>query len=246
MTYTKIKSSVRIADLDGATKEIINFLDGQNITEYPNYVAIVDEVKTHQQALSLAISRSLKESELADLDTERDGYISAINITLQAAILSPNATESEAAKKVMTVFVKYGAKISQLNYSAESAQINSMLTDFKQKDVAKDIAAIANMSNFVSKLQTAQTAFEVAEVEYDHARTNQKGSDSASRVKPKLLEAISNMIDFHNAIVRFKDADFKNICDTIDTVISGVNRLVKARVGSRTNKEEETNNEEEK
>ncbi len=37
MAYLKIKTTIRVVDLDGVAKEIINFLDGQELTAYPDY-----------------------------------------------------------------------------------------------------------------------------------------------------------------------------------------------------------------
>ncbi|MFV0506246.1 MAG: DUF6261 family protein [Bacteroidales bacterium] len=233
MNYSKIIKSARIADLSGSANEIVNIYKKSNISAYPDYQPMVVEIEKQNSMLITAINKSKAQSEQADMDARRDECVSAINALALGYLNVPAEPIKSSANKFWTIFSKYGTKINNLSYTAESAQIKSLLEELTAADMVGAVSELPHMEGLIANLQTAQAEFEKAELKYDSESATLKGEDSASTIKPLMLQALNVVVDYHNAIVQFKDENFKNIADTIDKVVRDLNVITKSRRGKK-------------
>lgn len=224
-SYSKLNSNIRIADLSGVSNRIVEFLNGQNLEPYAEYAQIMPDLQKLTQALSVAMDRSNLESELADLDAVRDKALSDLNKILKGYASISVAEVGDPAQRLLAIFNKYGVEIADYRYDAESGKIQSLLTDLAAPEAVADIAALAHVDTAINTLSEAQRAFEATKITYDQAAENRKeNTQSASSIKPQLLDVINDkLVNYHMAMVQFRDARFKNLADTVNEWIQDAN-----------------------
>lgn len=224
--YLKLNSNIRIGDLSGVSNRIVEFLEGEDLTPYPEYDQIMPDLKALTDALTLAMKRGDIESELADLDAVRDKALSNLSTILKGYSSIPAAEISEPAQRLLNIFNRYGLEIANYRYDAESGHIKSLLQDFAAPEAVADSAALSHLDTAISILSNAQQNFETKKIAYDRAIENRQGNtQSASNIKPQLLNVINdNLVNYHIAMVKFKDANFKELADTVNNWIVDANR----------------------
>ncbi len=229
MKYANLLSSIRVNDLNGTAREMLTMFEGQNLSSYPDYEPFVLELSNLIERLTAAINRSITQSELADLDAERDKCFRNIGICLQATLILNNSSLQTDAERVNAIYNRYGVKITGLNYAAESSQIASFLKELEALN-GGEIQMIPNLGYHISSLVTAQKTFEQKQKAYTDAVVQERGQESATDLKPQVISVINNnMVSYHNALAQFKDEAFQRIAANIDQIINEANALTRSR-----------------
>ncbi len=223
--YFKVKSTVRIADLTGVSNRIVEFLKSKDLTAYPEFEVIVPNLTELVNALTEAMDRDKIESELADLDVLRDEAVRKLNAIIKGFVNISIEEVQIPAKYIKSIFDKYGVKVVNYRYDAESGKITSLLKDLESTEAKAHIAELPYIDNAMTELKQAQANFETKKIEYDEAMELRKGTfQSASEIKPELLDAINNqLVDFYTGVAQFRDDEFRKIADTINSWVVDAN-----------------------
>ncbi|MFV0507322.1 MAG: DUF6261 family protein [Bacteroidales bacterium] len=224
-TYFKVKSTLRLADLAGVSNRIVAFLNGKDLRAHPEFAVILPMLIEQTEALTVAMDRDKIESELADLDAMRDSAVRSLGAVIKGFANMPVDAVQTAAKHIKGIFDKYGVKIADYRYDAESGKITSLLKDLESPEAQTSIEALPHLEKSIANLQKAQADFEAKKIEYDQAKELRKeSSKSASEIKPALLDTINNqLVNFYTGVAKFRDDEFRNIADTINSWIVDAN-----------------------
>ncbi len=231
--YIRLRTGIRIPALSGLTNRMVEFLDSQDLSAYPDYVQIVTKLKEEAKAFNAALNQEKAQSKLADKDNNRDNAYRSLYQMLHAYTKVPATTTSEPASKVFSIFERYGLSVVSMAYDEESGMIDSLLKDLSAADIQAAIEKLAHIATMVENLQAAEAQFKEASNRYDQNRANEKtSSPSATKLKIPLLKLINDhMVSYHTAMADFKDDAFRHIADTINGMILSENKLTRSRAG---------------
>ena len=97
--------------------------------------------------------------ELIELDTRRDKAFMGIKANLEAYNHHFDERMQSAARSLLFNMNNYGTNIPRMNYQAETAVIDSMLSDWEtETDLANAITTTA-LTDWIAELKTANEAF---------------------------------------------------------------------------------------
>ncbi len=97
--------------------------------------------------------------ELIDLDDRRDKAFMGIKATLEALNYHYDEAQQSAARSLLFNLNNYGTNIPRMNYQAETAVIDSMLSDWEtETDLIAAITAL-RLTDWIAELKTANVAF---------------------------------------------------------------------------------------
>ena len=180
--------------------------------------------------LGVAINRSKAESNLDDKDVVRDEKVQALYYLLLGAVYNPNAEISASAKKLYSIFEKYGLKMIKEGYLIESSLIESMLEDYADLSLQADIAAVLGCADLIASLQTAQNDFRTADTIWDEEKTKEDLTQSASEIKKEVLTIINGEIVLYlKAMSQVNSEVYAEFAKAVSDIINEVNQAVKRR-----------------
>ena len=180
--------------------------------------------------LGVAINRSKAESNLDDKDVVRDEKVQALYYLLLGAVYNPNAEISASAKKLYSIFEKYGLKMIKEGYLIESSLIESMLEDYADLSLQADIAAVLGCAALIASLQTAQNDFRTADTIWDEEKTKEDLTQSASEIKKEVLTIINGKIVLYlKAMSQVNSEVYAEFAKAVSDIIKEVNQAVKRR-----------------
>lgn len=236
MSCAKISYKIRVDELNGTVKELLNLFKDSALENCPDLDVMIEELKKLSAKLNTAISKDRVLSELSDLDDERDQCIRNIDVTIRSALVIPVTDIRANAQVLHAIFSKYGNKMINLNHASKSSQISSMLEDFSGKTV--EIKSISYMNGMVEALKEAQDNFEAKEKSYNESTKAIKDADSASGLKPAVINVINNkIVPYMNAVAEWKGDDFNKLLVASDNVLSSMNRVAENRRNAKAAEE---------
>ncbi len=97
--------------------------------------------------------------ELIDLDARRDKAFMGIKANLEAYNYHYDNGMQSAARSLLFNLNNYGTNIPRMNYQAETAVIDSMLSDWETETDLINAISTAGLTNWVAELKTANQAF---------------------------------------------------------------------------------------
>ncbi len=97
--------------------------------------------------------------ELVDLDNRRDAAFMGIKSTLEANEYHFDKAVQSAATSLLYNMNNYGTNIPRMNYQAETAVIDSMLSDWEAETALATAVTTLQLSTWVTELKTANEAF---------------------------------------------------------------------------------------
>ncbi|MGH1388354.1 DUF6261 family protein [Kordia sp.] len=97
--------------------------------------------------------------ELIDLDTRRDKAFMGIKANLEAYNYHYDERMQSAARSLLFNLNNYGTNIPRMNYQAETAVIDSMLSDWETETDLVNAITTTGLANWIAELKTANEAF---------------------------------------------------------------------------------------
>ncbi|WP_046759155.1 DUF6261 family protein [Kordia jejudonensis] len=97
--------------------------------------------------------------ELIDLDARRDKAFMGIKASLEALGYHYDATLQAAARSLLFNLNNYGTNIPRLNYQAETAVIDSMLSDWETETNLVAAVTTTRLTDWIAELKTANEVF---------------------------------------------------------------------------------------
>lgn len=97
--------------------------------------------------------------ELIDLDDRRDKAFMGIKATLEALNYHYDKAQQSAAGSLLFNMNNYGTNIPRMNYQAETAVIDSMVSDWETETALSRAVTDVQLDAWVAELKTANAAF---------------------------------------------------------------------------------------
>jgi len=119
-------------------------------------------------------------AQLVDLDDKRDNIFLGIWKITEGYLLHFNPTIATQANLLMTNLLNYGKDTIKISYPAETANINSLITDWETKPDLTATLTTLHLSDWKDELKNVNTDF--AKVYSDRAKTDGEAA-SISAVK---------------------------------------------------------------
>lgn len=230
VTLNKLTPSCKTTEADAVSGNIITQYDKDDWSSDTHLTGIFDLLKPESERLTKAINRIKAESDLEVKDEQRDNKVRAIYYLVMGFIHHPDETISTAAKKVDAVFEHYGVDIVSQSYSSESSLIESLLIDFANPDLQPSITALPGLSQIITDLRTAQTAFEQAQVLFEEEKAKEGIEDNATKIKKVVITIINDkLVIYLRAMVQVDQAKYEEFTTTVAQIIDDMNVIVKKR-----------------
>lgn len=228
----KIKTNIRVADLDRLSDVIIQLYNGENTLAQDAYLkGLMTKITDLSAQITSAIKADKVLSQLDEADSKRDDILRAISSLLKGAVVSRNAEKKAAAEQLLAVFEKYKGIVGE-SYSEESAHIESLLEDFGKSGAM--VEKVDDLQDYLDDLRTAQDEFDHVNVVYLNAKTD-KGTTATSLKKP-LLSAINDKLLPYLDVMVDADADkYSHFASNVEQAVEKANELI----GKRESEKEE-------
>lgn len=157
--------------------------------------------------------------QLETLDMERDACVVGISIVADGFSRHFDTATQAAANTLLTCYNKYGNKIADLNYNAETEVVDKLVADFETDTTIAAALTKLGLATWAAHLKTANANFKAKYIERTTQFANQP-AQSALQLKPLAIEAYKKLIT--------RIESFNNLDDTkllYKTVIDNINQL---------------------
>ncbi len=226
----KIKMTSRNGDLSALLSLILKAF-AKNDWSLDIYLApIIAKISAANTALTEALRRLTVYSQMAEKDDVRDMAIKALFKLVEGYVYIPIARIQAAALVVENVLNQYGLGIQNEDYSAESADIESLLNDLSKPDVVAAIAKLQGVPETIATLTAAQKDFENLALQQAEGESVKKDLASASQLKKEIITEINDkLMGYMNTMAKVNPAIYEATAKTIAELIDKSNELVKRR-----------------
>lgn len=231
----KLDARARTTEVDDVSDRLLVLYRKETKLQTDTFLKeVFAEIETLSAQITEAIKRDLVFSKLEDADLQRDHIVRSLHNVLVGYRSMSVASLKEHGEKLYAVFSKYGVKITKESYATESSLIESLLQDLSAADLQSAIGGLSGVSELITELRTAQTAFNELRAEYEKALSVQKTGMSASALKKPLLEAINAKLITYLAAMRIaKAADYEAFAKAISQTIEMTNTAIKRRSSNK-------------
>lgn len=230
VNLSKLNPASRITEVDSVSDRIITEYDKKDWSADAHFTGILGKLKPASLNLTKAINRIKAESNLEEKDDARDSKLRAVNYLVLGFMHHPDTSVSSAAQSIGKLIDHYGIDIINENYAAESSLIESLLNDLAEANIQTAITAIPGLSQLISELRAAQTAFEQAQVLFEKDKARLGNEANASEVKKEVVSIINDeLIVYLRAMAQVDEAKYGEFARTVAQVVNDMNVTVKKR-----------------
>ena len=234
---TKLSSRLRVAETDSASDALVRLFKAAGLKDDFLSGAFA-ELEALSARLTTAIRQDTVSSRLDEKDTARDAAVRDLGTLIQGYTAIPVAEKKAAAQKLDAVFSKYGKKIVNETYAAESSLIESLLEDLGALEA--DMKTLEGVAELAAVLRKAQDEFNAANDDFVAAKGAR--SESATQVKKDLVALVNLKIVPYLSAVSASDA-YKDFAAKVEAEIVRANNAAERRAASGKNEEDMVNNE---
>ena len=187
-------------------------------------------LKAQSDRMTEAIKRSRQISILDEKDAARDKEIRAISAMIQGYLHYPDESVKAAATQAFDVFRKYGLAITRANYASETSWVESLLKDYQTPESQMALMQLPGLQVLIDRLSNAQSEFIAVRVAYEKDLSGLSSEESASNIKPELLDTInSKLVVYLNAMLVANPDGYKEFASAVAQLIQTNNEAVQRR-----------------
>jgi len=193
-------------------------------SKYDDLTAKTEELESlFKKALANPISK-----ELLELDGRRDDAVNGIYYTALANSYHYDTATKQAADALLANINLYGSGIARLNYQAETATINNMITDWENKPELVDAINILKLKAWKDELSTVSTEFGSRYLD----RTQDYGNATPETLKLKREEtdavyyALRDRINALHLLIETPPSPYSTVINQLNALIQQYNLLV--------------------
>ena len=117
--------------------------------------------------------------ELAELDTARDRAVVCLRMLSEGYTRHPSAAQREAGQQLLECIDKYGSRLYDLNYSAETTALKKVILDLQNDPACAAALQQLQLEAVVAEIKRANQEFERQFVRY----LEESGQTSGPRVR---------------------------------------------------------------
>ena len=133
--------------------------------------------------------------QIVTIDTERDNALKFISQVLNAYDYHHEEVKRAAARKIQSIFNKYGSRLYSIGYVEETKVINAICDELAEESVEAQVALIG-LTDEVSQLQTLNTNFDSLWLD----RIKEQSENNTEPIAESLKEAIAAYMDLQTKI----------------------------------------------
>ncbi|TLX75191.1 hypothetical protein E9993_09830 [Labilibacter sediminis] len=227
---TSILSRSSVAQINSTSTSILNTLTTYNFTEDTYLSEQINRLLQSNNQMTEALNENTPNNFLAAKDKKRDNAVRVIFYEVKSKALWPDPTISEAANKILNILDNYGLELINFGYATESAHINAMLQDLKNRDLASTIDTLPGLQILVDQLEIAQDEFETSYQEYISQEVERKDLLSAGKIGDIIIHQINKeLLVYLTAMSRVKPEMYGECTQKIETIIKENNDKVRAK-----------------
>ena len=236
---SKLNYSIRTAETVTLLKNIIVQYELEDWSSDSYLTGIFDQLKPVSENLTEALNRIKAESDLEEKDDVRDSKVRALYYMVLGFLHNPDDSIKTASQNINSVIDNYGIDIVNQNYSAESGMIDSLLNDLSKTEVQSSISALPGLSQIITELQDAQSAFAQAQFQFESEKGKEKSELTASQIKREILAIINDkLVVYLRAMVNVDSSKYGALTATIKQLIDDMNVIIKKRKKENVSTEE--------
>lgn len=226
---SKISSEIRIADMADLAGTMIRELD-QSAIDDAHLAALQSAIEPLSTKLVKAINKDKAESDLERFDAARDEVYRSLLYLCKGYLHHPDKTVSAAARGVDAIIDKYGFKLVEAAYSAQSALLDSFMADMSRPSIAAHVDLLPGVKALLEQLAGQQDGFKAAEALWVQARSAQNADESATSIKKELLKLLNNkLVVYLRAMYQVNPEPYNELIAKIALLIDQANALIKRR-----------------
>lgn len=226
----KITTAVRVTELADVADRLLVLYTNSNLSD-AFLTPVFDELKTLHTQIITAINQETATSRLDMADKVRDTAIRNLHDVLKGYSVMPLDHLKSSGTVLLAVFNRYGVKITNENYSSESALIMSLLQDLASADLVHHIASLSGVFESIEQVRFTQESFERVRQEHEKILAQKSATPSATKLKKPLFDIINGKIITYLNTMSMVDADkYRAFADLVCQVVDSANNTVKRKV----------------
>lgn len=226
----KLKSSVRIDELDGLSDTILRFYKTDENAKDDTFLAIqMGKLEDLSVRITKAVLRGKIISTLSEKDEARISTVAAIGKVLNGYKSMLDDETKRAASYLDAIYSRYKESgLVRKNYKAKSSLIESLIGDFSEEEALSCIGKLKGVASLVSSLREAQDAFTAASDRYVRA-VNLKGESASSLKEPMLSLINGTLVPYLTTMAGAGNTALSGLSKDIESEIKRVNTMISTR-----------------
>ncbi len=226
----RVKSTVRITEIDGLSDTIIRLFQADSQAQEDAFLkGQISELTVLSDSITQAILQDKIISNLDEADSARDEAVRNLGSLLSGYAVFPVEEKKNAAALLKAIYDKYSKSgILTANYISESSMIESLLSDLSAAEAAAAVAKLDGIADMISSVRTAQDSFTAANDAF--VKANGSKSQSASSYKKPILQIINDkIVNYLNTMSMVGNTALADFTKSVDAEIGRVNETVSKR-----------------
>ena len=176
-------TQTRTTELDTITARIVAAYLSSTLGSDTNLKGIMDSVQPLATNLNQAINRIKSESELEELDDDRDQAARSFYYLILGFTHHPDETIKKAAIKIMNVFDHYGLHMLNENFATETSLLTSLFSELAKPAMQENMVLVSGAVESLAALQASQNTFETSHLAYEQNKAQEGTYTNASTIK---------------------------------------------------------------
>ncbi|MFV0505144.1 MAG: DUF6261 family protein [Bacteroidales bacterium] len=229
-TISILNASARVNEVGGTAENLLKAYHDAPIADDASLHATIALLEEKNAQLITAIEKNKAHSLLESFDQNRDGAFRACYQYLEACTLLPAGEAQVAAERIFAIFEKYGLSMIRMSYIEQTAQMKSIIEELEVAEIKAQVAAIAQLDVMVENLKQTQSDFQQAHSKYTSQLSVSKGEQSASELKPVVMEVINDqLVMYMRAMTKISPNTHEEFARKIAVEINRANQNIKTR-----------------
>ncbi|TAJ11161.1 hypothetical protein DMA11_17845 [Marinilabiliaceae bacterium JC017] len=225
-----IDSRSKNADVNSTAISLVNDFQKRDFTSDPHLQSRINHLEEYTRQMTQAIHESRPKSPLPQLDGQRDVLLRAIHYELKAKAHWPDTAIRESAVQLKKVLNRFGMETVTRSYSAESADINALLEDFRNPDLAPALDKLHDLRVLLQQLKNHQEQFEAGYLDYIKQRIEARKQPTATKWCQLIMKEINEeIVVYLNGMARAYPDKYLACARVATTIIDENNQRVRLR-----------------
>ncbi|MGL4956676.1 MAG: DUF6261 family protein [Bacteroidales bacterium] len=222
----KLPKNSRTTEVDAISDRIVEEYK-QKVYDDAFLTSTMQGIEQLSAKITSAIKRSKVLSELEDLDAIRDNDTRALAKIIEGYANFPSGELKQIGLKVKSIFDKYSLSIITSSYDSQTAYTISLLEDLEK--ISADTAKLAAVPESIATLAASNQEFATKRREYQKEEAAEAQEDSASIIKPQLVNAINQLSTYLTSMRSAKPTEYAEFADLVEKVIDDQHKLMATR-----------------
>ncbi len=196
----------------------------ENLQQLTNEMASI-----FKQERGTAITQTLEAA-----DVRRDRALVGLRYVLLGLTYHSDEVVMGKAKALLEIIERQGPGVARLNYQAETAVINKIITDLETDAELVTYITELNIQYWTTELKTANTEFSNLYIKRTVEYGARFGQDRLPELREEAIVAYRDFIKFLTALATLNEEVYAVLLAQLNALIKQYNTLVLERIGTST------------